>query len=539
MLDITAIAEHAGLAREHVETRGATRAVVSLDALWAPRRARYVLVTAVTPTAAGEGKTVTTLGLAQSLRHRGHRAVATIRTSSIGPTFGRKGGGAGGGAARVEPFDEALLAGLPELAAVEYANNLLAAMTDDAVSRGRIPLEPEDVTWRRVVDINDRSLRRIVASAGGGSLGPEHATGFDITAASEVMGILALARDPADLRDRLGRIVVGVNDDDVAVTAEEVGAAGAMAALLRDATRPTLMQTGDGTPVLLHAGPFANVSAGVSSVMADRIALGHADVVVTEAGFGADLGAEKFLHLKTASSGETPDVIVLVTTVRAMRSHGGVADDRLGLADLDAVRRGVANLTTHLENLTAFGIPVVVAINRFPGDEQAEIDVVTEAAARAGAGCASSGAFANGAEGALELAAAVEHAWTRPAQPVRLYPFETPLTDAVELLATRVYRAGYVDWSSEAKASLDRFDRAGYGMLPPCVAKTPNSLSHDPKVTGAPSGYVFPVVDVRLAAGAGYLTVLAGPILTMPGLPERPRAMDVDVTGDGTITGLV
>jgi formate--tetrahydrofolate ligase len=522
MLDISSVADLAGLDPRHVETHGASRAVVSLDALGAPRRARQVLVTAVSPTPSGEGKTVTTLGLTQALRHRGLRSVAAIRTSSIGPTFGRKGGGAGGGKARVEPFDEALLAGLPELAAVEYANNLLAAMTDDAVRRGRIPLRPEDVTWRRVVDINDRSLRRIVASAGGGSLGPEHDTGFDITAASEVMGVLALAHDLTDLRARLGRIVVGITEDGEAVTAEDVGAAGAMAALLRDAARPTLLQTGDGTPVLTHAGPFANVSAGVSSVIADRIALGHADVVVTEAGFGAELGAEKFLHLKTVASGEHPDVVVLVATAQAIRAHGGPE-----------------NLQAHLANLAAFGIPVVVAVNRRPDDTLDELDVIASTAEEAGVPWAASTVFADGAEGGLALASTVEEAFDEPSAPARLYPVGTPIVEAVETLATRLYGAAYVDWSVEAKTAIDRFETAGYGDLPPCVAKTPASLSHDPSLLGAPRGFAFPVVDVRLAAGGGYLTVLAGPVLTMPGLPERPRALDVDLLEDGTITGLV
>ena len=535
---IEQVAADAGFDPQHVLAHGPDRAKIRLDALQAGgRRGRYVVVTAVTPTPAGEGKTVTSLGLSMGLWRRGHTSIVALRQSSLGPTFGRKGAGAGGGLARVEPFESAVLGLGADLFAVESANNLLAAMVDNALLQGQLDLSPDGVTWRRVVDVNDRSLRRIVTSAGGGVLGTERFTGFDITAASEVMGVLALARDLADLRARLGRIVVGFTADDMPVTAQGLGAAGAMAALLRDASRPNLLQTSEGTPALIHAGPFANLSAGVSSVIADRIALGHTEVVVTEAGFGADLGAEKLLHIKTLASGEVPDAVVLVATVQALRWHGG-ADDP-DVVDVTAVEAGAANLDHHLATLQRFGLPVVVAVNRFPDDTPDELAVIERVAAARGSVAVAHTAFAEGGAGAEALADAVWEACHQPASFHRLYPAGLPLVETVDVIARQVYGADAVDWSVRAKHDLARLEHAGLDRLPVCIAKTHLSLSHDGARRGVPTGWVLPVEELRVAAGAGYVTVLTGPVLTMPGLPAEPRARQIDLDAAGEIVGLV
>ena len=532
------VADDAGFDPRHVLPYGHDRAKISLDALSTTGpRGRYVLVTAITPTPAGEGKTVTSLGLSMGLWRQGHSSIVALRQSSLGPTFGRKGAGAGGGHARVEPFEAAVLGLGADLFAVESANNLLAAMVDNALLQGDLDLPTDGITWRRVVDVNDRSLRRVVTSAGGGTLGTERLTGFDITAASEVMGILALARDLADLRTRLGRIVVGFTAEDEPVTAEDIGAAGAMAALLRDAVRPNLLQTSDGTPALIHAGPFANLSAGVSSVIADRVALPHTEVLVTEAGFGADLGAEKLLHIKTLASGEVPDAVVLVATVRALRWHGG-ADD-LDAPDVAAVEAGAGNLDHHVATLQQFGVPVVVAINRFPDDTPDELAVVERVAAARGCVAVAHTAFADGGAGAGELADAVWEACHQPAAFHRLYEPGIPVVEAVDVLARQVYGADGVDWSVTAKEGLARLEHAGLDRLPVCVAKTHMSLSHDGSRRGVPTGWVLPITEVRVAAGGGYVTVLTGPVLTMPGLPADPRARQIDLDANGTIVGLV
>ena len=534
------VAATLGLTDEHCTPFGRHRLKVSLDAIEdAPtgERAKYVLVSAVTPTQAGEGKTVTTIALTMGLAARGWRAVASLRQSSIGPTFGGKGGGAGGGASRIEPFDDCLLDLGDDLFAVESANNLLAAVVDDHVQRRSTPLiDPRAITWRRAVDVDDRALRFVVTGLRGTTHGVPRETGFDITAASEVMAVLGLARDRRDLRARLDSLVVGFDPDGGAVTAGVLGATGAMAVLLRNALLPNLMQTSNGAPVLVHTGPFANIAHGNSSVVADRLAMPRAEYVVTEAGFATELGAEKFFHLKCAQTHFWPDAAVLVATVRALKSHANAA---LGVESVDAVHVGGANLRRHVANLRAFGVPVVVAINRFPDDTTAELAAVRSIATDAGAfDVVEHTAFANGAAGATDMAAAVEQACALGVTPRRLYALDDPAEAKVRALATTLYGAAEVQWEPAALRALRRFEEAGYGKLPVCVAKTHSSLSHDPKVGGAPEGFTFPVRDVRLAAGAGFLTVYAGDILTMPGIPAQGRYREIDLQPDGTVTGL-
>jgi formate--tetrahydrofolate ligase len=536
--DLAGVAERLGLGADLVEMHGPHRAKVSLDALasgGAP--GRYVLVTAITPTAAGEGKTVTAIGLSMALARAGRRAAVTLRQSSLGPTLGSKGGGAGGGASRIEPLEEALLGLGSDLFAVETANNLLAAMLDEGLRHGLHGIDPGTVTWKRVIDVDDRALRHISV----GVNGSVHDTGFEITAASEVMAVLALSRDLADLRGRLGRIVPAFDGQGRPVTAEQLQAAGAMSVLLREALRPNLMQTSEGTPVLIHTGPFGNIATGNSSLVGDLILLPRVDYLVTEAGFGADLGAEKLLDIKAPLLGQTPDAIVLVATVRSLRLHGR---PDLALQDLDrenpaAVTAGLPNLRKHLSNLAAYGIPVVVALNRFPHDSAAELAIVREAAREEGAvAVADCDAFEHGGGGALELAEAVIDACRLPKNYRPLLRADEPARDKVDTLATRLYGAREVRWSESAAAGLQRLTDLGFGSLPVCMAKTHLSLSHDPALKGAPAGYVFPIEDVRLAAGAGFLKVFAGPIVTMPGLPSHPRAADMDLAADGSIVGL-
>lgn len=514
----------------------------------APGRAKYVAVTAITPTPAGEGKTVTAVGLAMALCRRGRRAVATLREPSLAPVLGVKGGGAGGGRATLEPFDEINLGLTGDLHAVAAANNLLAAVIDDHLHRERSPrLDSASVQWKRVVDIGDRALAHVTVGLGGSAFGPPRETGFELTAASEVMALLALARDAQDLRARLGTIVVGSAADELRVTAEALGAAGAMAVLLKRALSPNLVQTCEGTAALVHTGPFANIAHGNSSVVADRLASQLADYVVTEGGFGADMGAEKLFHIKCRASGLVPDAAVLVCTVRALKVHSGRFDVRPGKAlpaallerDLDAVRAGADNLRAHLDVLAAFGVPAVVAINVFPSDARAELDLVAELARDAGAfAVAESDVFARGSEGGLALADAVIAAAEAPSGLRMLYELGSSIEDKLTVLATRLYGAASVELAPEARASLARIDALGGGHLPVCVAKTQYSLSHDPKLLGRPTGFVFPVRDLRLSAGAGFVYALAGSIRTLPGLPPNPALRRLDLAPDGTIRGL-
>jgi formate--tetrahydrofolate ligase len=519
--EIRDVAADLGLTEADYELHGRHRAKVHLDLPADGPPGKYVLVTATTATSAGSGKTVTSIGLAMGLARAGHRSAVAVRESAQGPTFGSKGGGAGGGAAQVVPLEEALL-GLTDGADVAAATNLLAAVVEDAVHRGGT-IDPAGVTWRRVLDVDDRSLRKVVVGLGGRVNGPPRETGFDITAACEVMAVLALSRDRADLRARLDALVPAWDGDGKPVTAAQLGAAGAMAVLLRNALQPNLLQTSEGTPALVHAGPFGNLSIGCSSVVADRFALSRVDYLVTEAGFAADLGGEKFFDLKCAASGLYPDAVVLVTNVPSLREHGTTA-----------------NLAHHVSVLRSFGVPVVVAINRFPDDTAEELASLKDTALASGAhGVQEHHAFVRGGEGCTELAAAVVDAASGPkAAPVRLYDDAASCQEKVHALATRVYGAANVSWEPAASRTLAKLVDAGYGHLPVCVAKTHLSLSHDATLKGAPSGFTLPVREVRLAAGAGYLTVLTGDILTMPGLPAHARLLGMDLAPDGTVVGL-
>lgn len=502
------------------------------------RPGSLVLVTAITPTPQGEGKTTVAVALVDGLRRLGVRAVATLRQPSLGPMFGMKGGGSGCGRARVVPAERIDLHLTGDFHAVTAAHDLAAALVDNHLHHGNaLGIEPGSVAWPRALDVDDRALRDVVVGLGGPANGPVRETGFVITAASEVMAALALAEDLPDLRGRLGRMLVGRRKDGSAVTVEDLRAGGAMAALLADAIKPNLLQSLEGSPVLVHAGPFGNVSQGASSVVADRLALRLADVVVTEAGFGTDLGAEKLLDIKCRQSGLSPAAAVLVSTVRALKRHGR-STRAPEEEDVEAVRRGAENLARHLEILRLLGLPVVAAVNVFASDTSAEIDAVCSAAGAAGAEAAVAvRAHAEGGAGALDLARAVVAA-CRERRPALLYPDELPLGRKIEALATRVYGAGDVEYSHAAAAQLEDAERLGFGRLPVCVAKTHLSLSHDPRLGPSPRGFRFPVREVRICAGAGFVTAVAGDVQLMPGLPARPRAESIDVDAEGRIVGL-
>jgi formate--tetrahydrofolate ligase len=548
---IDAVAQSLGLGPDDYEPVGWHKAKLSLglDERFQSRPlAKYIGVTAVSPTPLGEGKTVTTIGVAMALARLGHRSIATLREPSLAPVFGIKGGGAGGGKATLVPADDINLHFTGDIHAVTSANNLLAAMIDNHIKRRKAPLiEPSSVTWRRVLDMNDKGLAHIVTGLDDVPQAPLRETGFELTAASEVMAILALTTGIADLRERLGRIVVGRTTEGRLVTAEELGAAGAMAALLKDAVRPNLVQTCEHTPAIVHSGPFGNIAHGNSSVLADRAAVRLADFVVTESGFGADCGAEKFFDIKCRTSGLRSDAEVLVATVRALKMQSGRFNVRPGRPiprelfqeNIDALRAGACNLQAHLDIVRQFSVPVVVAVNRFPEDTDHELEAVRQIALENGAVAAAvSDAFRCGGEGALELASAVVAAAKAESRFEFLYPLDMPLEEKIRTLATRLYGARDVEFEAAAHKRLEQFTRAGFGNLPVCIAKTQYSLSHDPTLLGRPTGFRFPVRDVRLAAGAGFVYALAGEIQTMPGLPSLPAACHIDIDSSGQIQGL-
>jgi formate--tetrahydrofolate ligase len=535
---ISAVARSLGIEPRHLVSYGEHKAKVSLDAIQPPI-GKLIAVTGVTPTPAGEGKTLTSIGLVQALGKLGHKAAVTLREPSLGPLFGSKGGGTGGGASRVVPEEDINLHFTGDSHAVGAAHNLLSALTDNAVRRGQVPgLQPSGITWRRVTPVEDRALRQIVTGLGGSPNGPVHETGFDITEASEIMAILALASDHVDLRRRLAAITVGYADDEHAVTAGDIGAVGSLMALLKDALLPNLVQTSEGQPALVHTGPFGNIAHGCSSVVADRLALGYADYVVTECGFGADLGFEKFMHIKVRSAGLCPSAVVLVATVRALKSHGGAPADALEHPDPIAVRIGSANLDHMVGLVRSFGLPVVVAINRFPTDTPEEVIILQDVAIAAGASAAViSTCYRDGGQGATDLAQAVTRLTEGPAPEVTyMYPPHAPLRDKVRALVTKAYGARGVHWSAKADRHLAVFEKLGLDALPVCMAKTSSSISHDPSLKGHPSDYTFEISDVRASTGAGFVYPIAGPATTMPGLPREPRSLDVDA--DGNVTGL-
>ncbi|MEN6347589.1 MAG: formate--tetrahydrofolate ligase [Armatimonadia bacterium] len=552
MRPIVDVAGDIGLREEELDLYGRYKAKVSLsalDRLGSSPDGKLVLVTAITPTPLGEGKTVTTLGLGQALRFIGKRAIQTIREPSMGPVFGIKGGAAGGGYAQVVPMEDLNLHFTGDIHAVGAANNLLAAMIDASIwHKNPLRIDPYSISWRRGVDMNDNFLRNMIGGLGTRSDGRPRSTGFDITVASEVMAILALTSGLQDLRQRLGRIQVALNEEGEPVTAEDLGAAGAMTVLMRDALKPNLIQSLDGGPTFVHAGPFANIAIGCNSVLADKIALKCADYVVTEAGFGADCGAEKFLDIKCRVGNLRPNCVVIVATAKALKMHGGAfkfppgrkpPKEEIEKENVPALEKGAENLVKHIENLRLFGLPVVVAINAFAQDTQAELTAIKRISLEAGATAAvESHVHARGGEGGAELAEAVVAACEQPSDFRFLYDLEAPIREKIETIATKIYGADGVDYTSQAEAQIETFTKQGYANLPICMAKTHLSLSHDPNLKGRPTGFRVPVRDVRPSVGAGFLYPLCGEMRTMPGLPTRPAAVDVDIDENGNTVGL-
>ncbi len=501
-------------------------------------RGKLILVTAISPTPAGEGKTTTTIGLGDALARVGKKTVIALREPSLGPCFGQKGGATGGGHAQVAPMDEINLHLTGDFHAITAANNLLAALIDNHIYWGnKLSIDPQRVTWRRSMDMNDRALRDIVV--GLGNNGQVREDGFDITVASEVMAIFCLATSLADIEERLGRIIIGRDFARRPVTAAQLDAAGAMTALLRDAFQPNLVQTLEGTPALVHGGPFANIAHGCNTVMATRTALSLADYVVTEAGFGADLGAEKFFDIKCRQSGLRPDAAVIVATVRALKMHGGVARGDLARENVQAVRDGAANLLRHIANVRKFGVPVTVAINHFTGDSAAELAAVSEACRMADASVHECRHWAEGGRGAESLAREIVALTANGTCAFKtLYSDALGLADKMRTVAQQIYRAADIVMAPEAQKKLDQFAADGFGALPVCMAKTQYSFSADPDLLGAPEDFLLPVRDVRLSAGAGFVVALCGAVMTMPGLPREPAAHHIHVTADGLIEGL-
>jgi formate--tetrahydrofolate ligase len=511
-----------------------------IDSLDARPDGKLILVTAVNPTPAGEGKTTTTVGLGDGLNRIGRKAVICIREASLGPNFGMKGGAAGGGMAQVVPMEDMNLHFTGDFHAITSAHSLLAAMIDNHIYWGNeLDIDTRRVVWRRVVDMNDRALRQITASLGGVANGFPRETGFDITVASEVMAILCLARDLKDLEERLGSMIVAYRRDRSPVYCRDIGAEGAMTVLLKDAMQPNLVQTLENNPAFVHGGPFANIAHGCNSVIATKTALKLADYVVTEAGFGADLGAEKFMNIKCRKAGLAPSVVVVVATVRAMKMNGGVAKADLGAENVDAVRAGCANLGRHIENVKSFGVPVVVAINHFVTDTDAEVEAVKTFVAEQGAEAVLSRHWELGSEGSAPLAEKVaELADAGSAQFGVLYPDDMPLMKKIETIATRIYRADGVQADKKIRDQLALWEEQGYGDLPVCMAKTQYSFSTDPAERGAPTGFTVPVREVRLSAGAGFVVAICGEIMTMPGLPKEPAAASIRLNSEGEVEGL-
>jgi formate--tetrahydrofolate ligase len=543
MRPIGQIADKLGIPDDALSPYGRYKAKVSLDyirTLQDRPNGKLVLVTAITPTPAGEGKTTTTVGLGDALNHIGKKAILCLREPSLGPCFGVKGGAAGGGYAQVVPMEDINLHFTGDLHAIGAANNLMAALVDNHIYYGLEPMiDPRRVSWRRGLDMNDRALRSIVSSLGGVANGFPREDGFDITVASEVMAIFCLATDLHDLKRRLGNIVVAQTRGREPVRASDLKAAGAMAALLKDALAPNLVQTLENNPAFIHGGPFANIAHGCNSVMATTTALRLADYVVTEAGFGADLGAEKFLDIKCRKSGLKPDAAVVVATVRALKMHGGVARDQLRAENVAAVEAGFANLARHLENLRGFGVPAVVSVNRFSADSEAELAQIKEMCAAHEVEAIVADHWAYGGEGAAPLAEAVVKVVERGAAKFQfLYPDEMPLRDKIKTIAQKIYRARDIACDGAVENRLTELQKAGFGHFPVCIAKTQYSFTTDPNLKGAPSDHVLAVREIRLSAGAEFIVAVCGEIMTMPGLPRVPAANSIDLSEDGRITGL-
>ncbi|SOC56039.1 formate--tetrahydrofolate ligase [Ornithinimicrobium cerasi] len=536
------IAAGLGLSEAEYSPYGHDKAKISLsvlDRLADRPDGRLVLCTAINPTAAGEGKTTTNVGLSMALNRLGHRAITTLREPSLGPSFGMKGGAAGGGHAQVVPMDDINLHFTGDFHAITSAHNLLAALLDNSLHQGNpLGINPKRVTWPRVLDMNDRALRNVVIGLGKVGDGVVRESGFEITVASEIMAALCLATGLEDLKERFGRIVVAQTYDRRPVTAADLGAPGAMALLMKDAVRPNLVQTLENTPAIIHGGPFANIAHGNNSILATRTALKLADYVVTEAGFGADLGAEKFFDIVCPAGGLTPSAVVLVATVRALKLNGGRDRKELAEEDLDALGRGVVNLEQHLENLALFGVPAVVALNRFPTDTDAELDLVRRRCAELGVDVELSEVFTRGGEGGESLARKVVELCEQDSTFTPLYGPQDGVLEKIERIATRIYRADGVDLTGPARTQLAQLEAQGHGALPVCMAKTQYSFSDDPALLGAPRGFRITVRELVVNAGAGFVVALTGDIMRMPGLPKVPAAVGMDIAGDGTITGL-
>jgi formate--tetrahydrofolate ligase len=548
---IEAIAEQMGLDRNDIELYGDQIAKVKLEArdkLKDRPDAKYILVTAITPTPLGEGKSTTTVGLGQAMKHIGKTSTIAIRQPSQGPTFGIKGGAAGGGYSQVVPMEQFNLHMTGDIHAITAANNLLAAMIDNHIYQGNpLDIDPYSITWRRVLDVNERELRFIVAGLGGKFDGRPRQTGFDITVASEVMAILALTTDLRDMRERFGRIVIGQNRKKEPITAEDLKAAGAMTVLMKEAIKPNLFQTLENTPALVHAGPFANIAHGNSSILADLIGIKTADYLFTEAGFGGDIGAEKFFNIKSRYSGLKPDATVVVATVRALKSHTGkykivpgrALPEEMLQENPDDVYEGASNLRKQIENMQKHGVSPVICVNHFTSDYQSEVDAIFQVAKEMGVRCATSTHWAEGGKGAVDLAKAVVEAANEPSDFHFLYDLDLPIKKKIEIIAKEIYGAGEVVFESKANTQIRSYERNGFGGLPICMAKTHLSLTSNPKIKGAPSGFTLPVSEVRASVGAGFIYPLIGNMRTMPGLPRHPAAENVDIDFEtGRVVGL-
>ena len=540
---ITKIAERAGIPEEYLELYGSNKAKISPElfrTLEGKKQGKLVLVTAITPTPAGEGKTTTTIGLADALRRIGKKPVVALREPSLGPVFGIKGGAAGGGYAQIIPMEDINLHFTGDFHAIGAANNLLAAMLDNHIYQGNaLGIDPRRITWRRCVDMNDRQLRNVVDGLGGRVNGTPREDGYDITVASEIMALLCLASDMSDLKERLSRIVVGYTYDERPVTAGDLHAQGAMAALLRDAIKPNLVQTLEGTPALVHGGPFANIAHGCNSVTATKAAMALGDYAVTEAGFGADLGAEKFLDIKCRLAGLRPSAVVIVATVRALKMHGGLAKSELGKEDLAALEAGMPNLLRHVKNIReVYRLPAVVAVNRFPTDTDAEIELIIEKCRALGVNVELSTVWADGGAGGESLAREVVRLCEEENDFTFAYPSDMPIAEKIEAVVKKVYRGDGVSFTPQAEKEIARLEELGYGNVPVCIAKTQYSFSDDPLKLGAPEGFTVTVKKVKISAGAGFAVVLTGDIMTMPGLPKVPAAERIDVDENGVISGL-
>lgn len=543
MLPITEVAGKLGIGEEDIELYGRYKAKLSMDLIKRVQDkpdGKLILVTAITPTPAGEGKSTTTVGLAQGLAKIGQKVIVALREPSLGPCMGIKGGAAGGGYSQVVPMEDINLHFTGDFHAITSAHMLLAAMLDNHIQQGNaLNIDPRRIVWKRVVDMNDRELRNIVVGLGGKAHGVPRQDGFDITVASEVMAILCLATGLHDLKERLSKIIVAYDYSGNPITAGMLKAQGAMAALLKDAVKPNLVQTLENVPAIIHGGPFANIAHGCNSVMATKTALKLADYTITEAGFGADLGAEKFFDIKCRYAGLKPDAVVLVATVRALKMHGGVPKTDLATPDVEAVKRGIVNLEKHIENIKQYGLPLVVAINAFAQDTPEELEAIRSHCAAHGVNVALSEVFAKGGEGGIELAKeVVALATSGKADFKLLYGDELSLKEKIETIAKNIYGAVGVNYTKEANNALKDFEKMGYGHLPVCMAKTQYSFSDDPALLGRPEGFEITIKNCRIAAGAGFVVVLTGDIMTMPGLPKVPAAEKIDVSDDGVISGL-